>query len=203
MSIESVLTSDTRLIALSPDERDWLARHKFPSHDELNKAKSVPDDQLRSATTDPYAQTLWGMRLMERGRYMGAAAVLERAATRGSIYAYEQAAIAQLQDAKASGQLTTADANVFRARIEVARILGDHRAIGLVDQYLPNYNSAANARAVQQYTTEFMRQLGSSAQTQGITMGGPDPRPNAQLWADLQKLGNSGGGQDLTSVYDL
>lgn len=201
--VGTVLAGDTRIAALSADERAWLNRHHFLSEDELNASKTIPDEALRSARTDARAQTLWGMRLLDRGEIIPAAAVLTNAASHGSVFGYEEAAVALLKQQMRgnNGKADENAANAFRARMEVAKIMGDHRADALFAQYFPNYDIQANARTVQLQTTEFLRQLGANAQLQGTAAAGPDPRPNADLWANLQQLQEAGGSTDLVSVY--
>lgn len=201
--VRSVFQRDTRLVALTPDEHAWLQRHHYPQPADLERAKSLSDADLQRNTSDPMSLTLWGQRLLERGNAIGAATVLEKAGSLGSIYAYEEAAVAQFKVgvAEDGGTVSSNQANALRARLEVTKILGDHRADALVQQYLPDYDLKANAQIVQLQTTEFLRQLGSNAQSQGVSMPGPDPRPNVGLWSDLQKLSSSGGSEDLTTIY--
>ncbi len=198
-----ILSGDTRTVALSAEERVWLENHQFLSQEDIDAARSIPDEVLQAARTDPRAQTLWGLRLLERGEIIPAATILANAASHGSIYGYEQAAVALLkQSMEASNGVSYTDAaNQFRARMEVAKILGDHRADALFATYFPDYDSQGGARTVQVQTTEFLRQLGANAQLQGTATAGPDPRPNAQLWADLQQLQQAGNASELIPVY--
>jgi hypothetical protein len=200
--IRQLFEVDSRLVALSPEERAWLERHYYPTQADLERAKKLSDDQLRNGPRDALSLTLFGQRLLERGNTIGAATVLENAASMGSVYAYEEAAIAQFRAGVEAegGEVSDNQSNALRARLEVAKILGDHRADELIQQYLPTYNLASNARTVQVQTTEFLRQLGSNAQVQGRTMPGPDPRPNAELWADMKTLAQAGGMDEVT-VY--
>ncbi|WP_369936162.1 hypothetical protein [Xanthomonas tesorieronis] len=203
VAVGDILAGDTRVVALSEDERAWLENHHFLTRAEIEAAKSIPDETLKKSRTDALSQTLWGLRLLDRGDTTSAASVLENAASHGSIYAYEEAAVAQLkqQIQNNRGDVDQSTQNAFRARMEVAKIMGDHRADALFSEYFPSYDSQANAQAVQTQTTEFLRQLGANTQAQGTTSAGPDPRPNADLWANLQKLQATGGSADLISVY--
>lgn len=203
LPLAQLFQEDTRLIALSPGEHAWLKRHYFIGPTEMARAADLPGEVLQNAISDPWLQTILGKRLMDRGKYVPAATVLERAASRGAIYAYEEAAIAQLKDSMATfGEIDANAVNVFRARIEVAKILGDHRAEALLDVHLPEAKRRYDARTVQLQTTEFLRQLGSGAQLMGIAAPGPDPRPNAGLWADLQQLSTSPEGRaEFVPVY--
>ncbi len=198
-----ILSGDTTAVALSKDERRWLDSHQFLTQEEVDDARSIPDEVLKSARRDPRSLTIWGLRLLERGSVTSAASVLENAASQGSIYAYEQAAVAQLKQSmrENGGQVDTNAANAFRARMEVAKILGDHRADALFAMYVPDYDTQGGARTVQEQTTEFLRQLGEEAQLQGFSAAGPDPRPNADLWVKLQKLQEAGGASEPISVY--
>jgi len=201
--VGSIISEDTRNVALSEDERAWLSRHHYLSKQDLDATKNIPDATLQEARTDARAQTILGMRLLERGEIIPAATVLTNAASHGSVYAYEEAAVALLkqQVENNNGRVDPIYANMFRARMEVAKIMGDHRADALFAQYFPNYDSRSNAQTVQLQTTEYLRQLGSNAQAQGTRAAGPDPRPNADLWDNLQKLNEAGGSTDLATVY--
>jgi hypothetical protein len=203
VAVGGILAGDTRMVALSADERAWLESHHFLTKEEIEAAKAIPDEALKTSRTDARSQTLWGLRLLDRGETTSAASVLENAASHGSIYAYEEAAVAQLkqQIQNNNGDVDQSTQNAFRARMEVAKIMGDHRADALFSEYFPNYDSQANAQAVQIQTTEFLRQLGANTQAQGTASAGPDPRPNADLWANLQKLQATGGSADVISVY--
>ncbi|MGE0209011.1 MAG: hypothetical protein AB7S42_07715, partial [Lysobacteraceae bacterium] len=77
---------------------------------------------------------------------------------------------------------------ILMAHLEVARMLGDHNAQYLMDQYLPSFDPRRNAYAVQRQVAEFMRQFGEGARLLGVPPPGPDPRPNAGLWQDLYEL---------------
>jgi len=201
--IGQLFSGDTRLVALSENERAWLESHHFLTQAELDAASGIPDEELKRDRSDARAQTIFGMRLLERGESVPAAAVLENAASHGSVYAYEEAALAQLKDAMANnkGRADENQINAFRARMEVAKILGDHRADALFEHYFPNYDAKYNAQTVQLQTTEFLRQLGLNAQVQGGQSVGPDPRPNSDLWENMTELHAAGGSSDLVPVY--
>ncbi|WP_445513876.1 hypothetical protein [Stenotrophomonas sp. 3(2025)] len=202
--LSALMEGDTRFAALSQAERDWLDRHYYLDQAEIDAAKSIPDSELQRALTDPYAQTILGKRLLAQGNSMGGIAALKNAASHGSVYAYEEAALAVLKDAmQMNGGV--ADENqilAFRARMEVAKILGDHRADDMFDHYFPGYDAGINSKNLQAQTTELLRQLGENAQLQGSSAAGPDPRPNADIWSNLRDLNHVGGKGDLIPVFE-
>ncbi|MDH5835094.1 hypothetical protein [Luteimonas kalidii] len=186
-----LLDDDPRLIALSIEELEWMGRHYYPTPEELASLDRLDLERL-AGTSDPGLQTLQGLALIQRGDIAGALSVLQNAATRGSIYAYQEAAVAQhALLAERLGRSHEIDA-ALRAQLEVSRILGDHRAGHLMARHLPDFDPAAHAALVQQYTTEFLRQLGSNAQALGTNAAGPDPRPNLAQWNDLIRLADAG-----------
>lgn len=198
-----ILAGDTRFVALSEEERAWLDRHYYLTQADIDAAKHVPDEALQRALTDPYAQTIWGKRLLQRGNVMGGIAVLKNAASHGSVYAYEEAALAVLEEAmqRNGGRADNQQVLAFRSSMEVAKILGDHRADAMFDHHFPGYDERANAHNIQQQTTEFLRQLGENAQLQGTAATGADPRPNADEWLNLAQLAAHGGTGDLVPVH--
>lgn len=199
-----LMEGDTRFVALSQAERDWLSRHYYLDQADLDAANDLTDAELQRALTDPYAQTIFGKRLLLRGNSIGGIAALNNAASHGSVYAYEEAALAVLKDAMQMNGGVADDHQImaFRARMEVAKILGDHRADDMFNHYFPGYDAGINAKNLQAQTTEFLRQLGENAQLQGVGAVGPDPRPNADMWDDLSKLNLSGGKGDLIPVFE-
>ncbi|WP_447899514.1 hypothetical protein [Stenotrophomonas sepilia] len=199
-----LMEGDTRFAALSQSERDWLDRHYYLDQSDIDEAKDIPDSELQRAFTDPYAQTILGKRLLAQGNSMGGIAALSNAASHGSVFAYEEAALAVLKDAMKMNGGVADDHQVmaFRARMEVAKILGDHRADDMFDHYFPNYDAGINAKNLQAQTTEFLRQLGENAQLQGGSAVGPDPRPNADIWSNLRELNLAGGKGELVPVFE-
>lgn len=189
--------------ALSELEVSWLDKHFYPTDDDLSRIPKLDERRVYEAYRDPLAATLYGERLMQKGEYLGAAGLLERAAVLGSTYAYQRAAIAQfkLYAEQNGGKVTEANKDVLMARLQVARILGDHRASAVAAAYLPGYDMDRSARSVLPQVEIFMKKLGEEAQLLGVPSPGPDPRPNAAEWEDLDKLVAAGGGKDLVTVY--
>lgn len=181
--------SDPRLAALSEDEAAWLEKHYYPTPEDLARLSELDTEALRG-TNDPRMAMLHGLALLEQGNIGGAMAVLRKAATLGSIYAWEQLGIANYNYALETlgGDPIGDHAIILMAHLEVARMLGDHNAQYLMDQYLPSFDHRRNAYAVQRQVAEFMRQFGEGARLLGVPPPGPDPRPNAGLWQDLYEL---------------
>lgn len=194
-----LLNADPRLVALSKAELAWLEKHYYPTQRELDGLDAMSIEELGRAD-DPKSRTLYGLALIKRGEVPAAIAALNNAASQGAVYAYEEGAIAEHAMLKErNGDPETVDA-MLRAKLEVARMMGDHRVDYLLEKYLPN-QSSTNPATVQTYTTEFMRQLGSNAQLLGVPAAGPDPRPNLDQWNDISKLGQSAGASTQVDVY--
>lgn len=188
--------TDSRLIALSADELEWMAQHHYPTRDELDNLDAIKLEKT-SGAPDPKQETLRGLALIKRGNVMGGIPVLTSAGAQGSIYAYEEAALAEhALNEEQLGKSVDTDTTLL-ARLEVAKIMGDYRAVDLIKSRLPNYDDRANAHSLQLQTTEFLRQLGESAQLRQLTPTGPDPRPNADVWNDLRTLHAAGQSTEI------
>jgi len=147
LAVRDVVRDGGRRIALSEDEARWLARHHYPTDKDLETVGSLDLRKTYEAYRDPMKATLYGKRLMDDGEYLGAAGLLERAAVYGSIYAYEEAAIAQfkLYAEQNAGMVTQQNKDVLMARLQVAKLLGDHRASVLIQELLPSYDIGVGA----------------------------------------------------------
>lgn len=190
-SSSELVASDARLIAISMEELEWMKNHYYPTQAEINSLATLDIDSL-NGTNDPKLQTLFGLAAIRQGKPMASLGMLEDAASKGSVYAYEELALAEYGIANERFGKSIDGDRVLRARLEVAKILGDYKADALIKQYLPNFDDRANAAVVQLQTTEFLRQLGTHGQLQGYRTAGPDPRPNLDQWNDLKKLAQAG-----------
>jgi hypothetical protein len=188
-----LLATDPRRTALSPAELGWLQKHHYPTEAELAALAAV-DPTASDASLDPRQATLLGLALLRRGDAGAGIAVLRRAAARGSIYAYEEAAVAEYQQRLAQLGPSEDGDDVLRAHLEVAQILGDHQAEYLAAKYLPHYRQRdpARATAMQRYTSDFLLRLGAEAQSLKVPPPGPDPRPGLPQWQDLRRLADAG-----------
>ena len=187
----ALVDRDLRLVALSPAEVAWMRKHGYPTSEELDEIQTVSLTEM-AGVTDAKAATLYGMALLQKGDVPGGIAVLETAAIRGSIFAYEQSAVADYELMKRRFGDSPELRNVLRAKLEVAANLGDHRVVTLLDKHLPGYDVDANAAFVRAQTSEYLRQLGTGAQALGVTAPGPDPRPNQKQWSDIDALMRAG-----------
>ena len=190
---QPLLATDSRRIAVSREELGWMQKHHYPSDEELATLATV-DPTASDAAMDPHQATLLGLALLHRGDAAKGIAVLRRAAARGALYAYGEAAIAEYQQRLAQAGKSDDGEDVLRAHLEVAQILGDYKAEDLASQRLPDYRRRDPARAIamQRYTSEFLLRLGSQAQALGVSPPGPDPRPGLAQWQDLRRLGEAG-----------
>jgi len=185
MRLDAVLAADPRRIALSVEELAWMERHYYPRDADVAGLDDIDVDAL-SGTMDAKESTLQGLALMRRGREAVAISVLDRAAALGSIYAYEEAAVAEHRELRRQMGETQDGDDILRARLEVAKVLGDYRVDQLIESYLPGYPMRVRAEIVQRHTTEFLGKLGQNAKLMGVPAPGPDPRPNLEQWRQLQ-----------------
>lgn len=177
------------LLALSIEEAEWLDKHGYPTAEELQLLDTFDSHELELRLRnqrDGKAGALLGHQLIERGDHAKAAAVLAASASTGSLYAYQLLGVAQLERRRASGGFTQSSEALFVARMEVARMLGDHNVDMLIRRYAPDFDRKRHAAAVLAQVAEFMRQRGADAQIRGIPAMGPDPRPNSQEWRRLE-----------------
>jgi len=186
LSLGEVTKMDARQVALSVEEIDWMRRHNFPDSADLASLATLDEKALRGVR-DPRLATLHGLMLMRKGETFAASAVLAHAGAMGSIYAAEESAVAEYFVLQERLGPSIENDDVLRARLEVARIMGDDRVDFLIEKHLPGYSIADRAYQVQAHTTVFLGKLGESAQLTGWPAPGPDPRPNAEAWRRLQE----------------
>ena len=182
------------LLALSAEEAGWLARHDYPTPEEMNALRTYDLTALESAMRnrrDPKAAALVGHLRALRGDIDGAASAFGVGANLGSLYAWQQLALVGTQ--KATGLPVTALAQadqgnlgIMVSQLEVARMLGDHRAQAMIDRLAVNFDWDVYGKHVLTQTAIFMDQYGEYARATGARVVGPDPRPNAQLWEQLR-----------------
>jgi len=201
MAVADLVSPESRRMALSVEEAAWLDRHVFPSDGELKRFKEMDERILQANYADPIAQIAMGLILTEREQYFVASTLLLRAGALGSIYAYEEGAVAEFKVSNERYGERQESKDVLMARLQVATLLGDHRASTLIKKYLPGYDERARAKVVMAQTSEFMRALGEEARMMGVELKGPDPRPNQTQWDDLDKLVAAGGKNDSVTAY--
>lgn len=193
------------LLALSRDEARWLQRHGYPTASEMERLRSFDVEQLETALRnrkDVRAGALLGHRLLLDGDVAGASSAFSAAAAFGSLYARQQMALVNTMDLTGLpmdrlGEADQASLGVMVAQLEMARLLGDHRAKAYIDRYASTFDWKLYGRNVMNQTAEFMRQYGEFARAVGRRPAGPDPRPNAELWSSLGSDPNA-----AVTVYD-
>lgn len=185
-----ILAADPAFTALSAAEADWLKRNGFLSHEESRRLQALGERALLERSRDRgdmAAATALGMLRLRSGDARGAAISFDIAARSGSLHALEQLAYAELQDARtASGTLDRVSEEnaqaLFVARMEQARIMGDHRVDFYIEQVAGGLDRQRYGDQILRQTTEFMRQMGEDAAIRGVPARGPDARPNIDLW---------------------
>lgn len=194
-TVTEVLESDPSLVALSLEEANWLRDNGYPTRSELAALSSYDVNELLEKSRehrDAKATTLLGLRRLQDGDARGAYSSLDFAARLGSLYAQEQLAFAglQLQTGYTPGsdvRIPAADQVLFVARMETARILGDHRVDRYINQVARDLDRSIYADHILKQTTEFMRQIGEDAAIKGVRAPGPNPRPNQELWEQIEQ----------------
>lgn len=97
----TVVTSPDNLVAITPQDKAWLAKHGYPTKTEREWSKQASFDELAAAArTSPAFAALYGERLWESDRYREGKAMLLDALARGSLYAAESIAVRTLQDGR-------------------------------------------------------------------------------------------------------
>lgn len=202
---EALLGSpDSSLLALSKEEARWLDRHGYPTQAELASIHSFDIDALEDAMRnrgDKKSAALLGHRLVADGDVDGALAAFSKGAKLGSLHARQQLAIYSahritglpVEDLAAADQ---GNLGVLIASLEVARLLGDHRAQALIDKYGENFYWDTYGKQVLTQVGVLMDQYGEYTSARGERSFGPDPRPNSERWARL-----SGNPRALVTVY--
>lgn len=201
---EVLAARHSNLFALSAEEAAWLDRHGYPTPDELDALLTYDIDELTRATRnrkDPKAAALLGHRRLLEGDVDGAWAAFAAGSSLGSLYARQQMAIVSAHQITGLpiddlGQADQGNLGAMVAQLEVARMLGDHRAQALIDRYTTNFSWDLYGKHVMAQTAIFMDQYGEFARARGERVRGPDPRPNAEAWAKLQEDPNA-----LVTVY--
>lgn len=181
-----------------------MDRHGYPTQAELASIHSFDVDALEDAMRnrgDKKSAALLGHRLVADGDVDGALAAFSKGAKLGSLHARQQFAIYSahritglpVEDLAAADQ---GNLGVLIASIEVARLLGDHRAKALIDQYGENFYWDMYGKQVMTQVGILMDQYGEYTTARGERSIGPDPRPNAERWASL-----SDNPRALVTVY--
>lgn len=183
------------LIALSEAEAIWLDRNGYPTEAELNGIASADIQALEAAMRDRRdgkSAALVGTRRLQDGDLPGAISAFARGAELGSLYARQELAFAELMDSTGLPRdalhetVDQASLTMFVAQMEVAQIMGDHRAKANIARYAGNFDWSTNSRAVLSQVVEFMRQHAADAAVRGVRATGPDLRPNEDEWLQLQ-----------------
>lgn len=183
------------LLALSAEEAAWLDRQDYPTSKEMDALLTYDVEELTSATRNQKsrkAAVLLGHRELMDGDVEGAWAAFSTGANLGSLYAMQQLAMINTHQATGLPMEDLAEADqgnlgVMVAQLEVARMLGDHRAQALIDRYSVNFDWDHYGKHVLRQTGIFMDQYGEFARARGEPVRGPDPRPNAAAWDQLKQ----------------
>jgi len=193
-ALELLSSPHSSLHALSFEEALWLERHGYPTAEEIQSVMEYDRERLSHAVRnakDKKAAALLGHRLLEEGDVGRALAAFQAGADLGSLYARQQLAIVSVH--RVTGlpldEVANADngnLSVLIAQLEVTRMLGDHRAGTLVEEYGRNFDWRSHGRGVVRQSAQIMNAYGQYARDTGMPPAGPDPRPNAARWAELQ-----------------
>lgn len=187
--VSGVQTTELSVLgALSKEEAWWLVEHGFPTAQELDAVPHLDVETLSRAMHDGNgkAAALLGHVRAQQGDFSGASAAFARGAQLGSIYAMEQHAVHELlewSDVR-NGRIVASPAGhkaLFVAKLEVAKMLGDHRADYYIQKYARDVDMSRYGDDILAQAVEYMRQYGMSEAPRA-----PDPRPNADLWEQVE-----------------
>lgn len=188
-----VLYSDPAFTALSTAEFAWLKRNGFLTHEQLRHLFALGETELLNRSRekgDVAATTALGLLRLRNGDSRGAILALDRAARSGSLYAIEQLAFAELNDFQTdslSRDSTSEDSALvqFVARMEQARIMGDHRVDYYINRVASGLDRNRYGNQILQQTTEYMRQMAEDSAIRGVPSHAPDARPNIDQWQQI------------------
>lgn len=187
VSLADFLASERpELSALSPEEAAWLRKHGYPTVNDLQQASSLSERDLwqRAKSGDLVADALLGQKYLGEGDARMAAASFSAAAQHGSLYAREQAAI--VNRGRNPDPALAHEYVGFALEMEIARIFGDHRVDAIIRRELPVGAIDANVRAgVLHNLSSQLQLIAEDAKLRGVPPQVPDPRPNADIWAQI------------------
>lgn len=176
---------DPAFVALSDEERRWLANNGFLTQARLDALQALGEAALLERSreaNDREAATALGLLRQANGDTAGAIRALDRAARQGSLYALEQLAFSELQDSLSVPGIGIADQEAARvrfvARMEQARLMGDHRVDAYIRSAASDLDLRRHADHILEQTTEYIRQMDEDAAIKGLPARKPDPRPN-------------------------
>jgi hypothetical protein len=192
LSAGSVVLEDPAFMALSTEELGWLRASGFLTQEELAELAFASEDELLAksrVSSDARSATLLGMKRMANGDMEGAARALDKAAREGSIYALEQLAYAELSSRTgwkpgSATAISPSDQVLFVARMEQARLLGDHRVDYYINRVAPGLDRRMYGSQILAQTQEYMRQLAEDAalRRRRLTL---TTRPGIDAWESL------------------
>jgi hypothetical protein len=179
------------ITALDEKEAQWLKKHGYPTAEEIANLDLMSDSELAKgvAKRDTMASVFRGLKAEKAGDIRSAATNFDIAAGRGSIYARQRQA--ELRRAASLAAMPNLDPYNYNAsyltQLELAKYMGDHRANeAQARRVLPSntrfdlYSRDVLYRfqaLLGQYNTQYQREYGRMPQ--------PDPRPNADRWAEI------------------
>lgn len=193
LSAEEISAMNPALVALSPEEARWLYRHGYPTQDELDALPATSHDELlrRARAGDVRALVLEGLKLEMEGDLSGAFATLSVAAQRGSLYAREKLGEVTLREERLhAGSAQVGDFAQYHLYMQIAKVFGDHRVDAMIERTLPSNLSPELRRQLDESALASLpaqlQSIANDARLRGVPQPAPDPRPNVDIWAQLE-----------------
>lgn len=186
VSADDIKAMDPSLVALSPEEAAWLYKHGYPTQAELDALPTTSIDELwqRVRAGEQRAMTLLGLKYEQEGDLSQAASIQALAAQKGSLFAQEKMAELSLSEHN-----PTEDPTLFYLYMQIAKIFGDHRADAIIVSTLPSNMNASVRRQMELSALASLpvqlQLIAEDARLRGVPQPTPDPRPNADLWSQL------------------
>lgn len=178
---------DPAFVALSEDESAWLARHGYPTSEQvrqaLDGALSVPDVQYQMREQrNMVAAGLYGLQMTQQNDLTGARAGYNSGALNGSLYAYIKMATARVEVPESEGLSEPGKMRISTTTL-VAEQLGDHQADYYRRKYAGDLSLDLWGPSIEQNAMNELRHFSRLRKLQGRDGQPPDPRPNAEAWA--------------------
>lgn len=182
-AVATVVVSADNLMALTREDKTWLAKHGYPTLAEVEWSKQASLDELKAATRGGIRfAALYGERLWEQDHYREGKAVLTAALAQGSLYAAEAIALRVLRDGEKGSDINNA-ASEAAAWWFYASQMGNYRASSAV-------TDSINGLGVDYLGPAMLRSFGIAQEIDAIraARGLPpvlrDPRPSFDAYLE-------------------
>ncbi len=179
----TVVVSAGNLMAISQEDKAWLAKHGYPTLTEVEWSKQATLDELKAASrSSTRFAALYGERLWEQNHYREGRAVLIDALVSGSLYAAEAIALRTLRDGDQGNGANSAD---FEAAAWwfYATQMGNYHASDAVTNNMRGLGADSLGQAMSR-SFAIAQEIDAARAASGLPPALRDPRPSFDLYAD-------------------